>query len=428
MDALRKANLRRGAAGVAALGLLGMGTAACGSSRNASASQGNAGGASSGGTITIGVLAPFTGPNAQAASDLMKGIDLAVKEVNAAGGADGKQLKVVTGDTVSDPTDAVSAASKLINADSAQIVIGPRTVTGPAILPVTQRSKVPEFIVGGSTVLDKNTDPYFFRTTPSDSQQGVAMAAYAIQKGWKRAALAFELQPAAQTLKAPITDAYTRHGGKIVTTVDISPGQSSYRSEIQKLYSQHPDVIFTQVSAQTASVFFPEVKQLEGLNTPFIGTNVFDSTNFFQAVGPEIATSPIYATQSSSSAGAGSAHYLQEYQQAYGTNQAANLSPDIYDAVILAALAIDESGATTGKAVADAVTKVSNPPGVSVSTYAQGLAAIKNHQKINYDGAAGNQDMNQYHNVFGPFQVLQFTKTGSTQTVATLPTSLLSSF
>ena len=405
------------------MGMLAMTMTACGSASKSSSTA-----SSGGGNITLGVLAPFTGPNAQAASDLMKGVDLAVKEINAAGGAGGKTLKVVTGDTVSDPTDAVSAASKLINADGAKIVIGPRTITGPAVIPITERAKVPELIVGGSTVLDENTDPYFFRTTPSDSQQGVAMAAYAIQKGWKRAALAFELQPAAQTLKAPIKDAYTRHGGSIVTTVDISPGQSSYRSEIQKLYAQHPDVIFTQVSAQTASVFFPEVKQLEGFTTPYIGTNVFDSTNFFQAVGPQIASGPIYATQSSSSAGAGNAHYLAEYQQAYGTKQAANLSPDIYDAVILAALAIDQSGATTGKAVDDSISQVSNPPGVTVSTYAQGLQAIKNHQKINYDGASGNLDMNKYHNVFGPFQVLQFTTTGATQTITTLPTSVLSNF
>lgn len=398
--------------------------AGCSSSGGGSA----AGASESGSTLIIGVLAPFTGPNAQAGQDLMKGVNLAVNEVNAAGGANGMTLKVVTGDTVSDPTDAVSAASKLINADGAQIIIGPRTITAPAVLPITMRAKVPNFIVGGSTVLDQNTDPFFWRTSPSDSQQGIAMAAYAAQKGYKRAALAFEQQPAAQTLKQPITDAFTKHGGTITTTVDLTPAQSSYRSEIQKLYADKPDVIFTQVGAQTASAFFPQVKQLEGLTTPFIGTNVMDSADFFQAVGAEIAQSPIYAAQASSSGGAGYQHFADAYQKAYGGNQTANLSPDMYDAVILAALAVEKSKATTGKPVADAVTQVSNPPGTTVTTYADGVKALKAGTKINYDGASGNDDFDKFHNVFGPYEILHFTASGATEKIAELPASLLAGY
>jgi len=407
---------QRRKAALAAAVLTAVGLTSCGS---ASKSGG-------GNTITLGVLAPFTGPNAQSATDLMKGINLAVNEVNAAGGAGGKQLKLVTGDTVSDPTDAVSAASKLINADNAQIIIGPRTLTGPAVLPKTQQAKVPELLVGGSTVLDQNNDPYFFRTSPSDSQQGVAMAAYAAQKGYKRAALAFEQQPAAQTLKAPITSAFTKHGGQIISTVDITPSQSSYRSEIQKLYAGNPDVIFTQISSQTASVFFPEVKQLEGLTkTPYIGSNTFDSSDFFTAVGAEVANGPIYATQSSSTGGAGAKHFTDEYQKAYGTTQTANLADNVYDAVIVAALAIQKSGATTGLKVAQAITDVSNPPGETVSSYAEGLTALKAGKKINYDGAGGNVDFDKYHNVFGPYTVLHFDKAGKAQSVAQLPADLL---
>jgi branched-chain amino acid transport system substrate-binding protein len=290
------------------------------------------------------------------------------------------------------------------------------------------RAKIPQFLVGGSTVLDHNTDPYFFRTSPSDSQQGIAMAAYAEQKGYKRAALAFEQQPAAQTLKSPITSAFTKHGGQIITTVDITSAQSSYRSEIQKLYADKPDVIFTQVSAQTASVFFPEVKQLEGFGTPFIGTNVFDSSNFFQAVGAEIASSQIYAAQASATDGGGWAHFVDEYAKAYDTKQTANLANDIYDAVILAALAIEKSGQTTGPQVAAAVTEVSNPPGTVVTTYADALKALKAGQKINYDGAAGNDDFDKYHNVFGPYKILHFTSTGTVETIAEIPAAVLSNY
>ena len=378
------------------------------------------------GTIVMGVLAPFTGTNAQSATSLMKGVNLAVNEINAAGGVNGKKIKVVTGDTVSDPTDAASAASKMVNVDKAQFIVGPRTITAPVVLPITQRAKIPEFIVGGNTILDQNTDPYFFRTTPSDSQQGIAMAAYAISKGYKTAALAFEQQPAAQTLKDPIVKAFEKHGGKVVTVVDITPAQSSYRSEIQKLYSKKPDVIFTQVSSQTSSVFFPEVQQLEpGSTTPFIGSNTFDASDWFQAVGPQIATGAIYATQSSSEGGEAYKHYLAEYKKAYKTDQIANLSQGMYDAVMLGALAIQESGATTGLKMARAVTKISNPPGTLCATFATCVKLLKAKKKINFDGSGGTVDFDKYHNVFGPFQVLHFDASGNIKVISTISSTTL---
>jgi ABC-type branched-subunit amino acid transport system substrate-binding protein len=188
-------------------------------------------------------------------------------------------------------------------------------------------------------------------------------------------------------------------------------------------------VIFTQISSQTASVFFPEVKQLEGLaTTPYIGSNTFDSSDFFQAVGPQIASGPIYATQSSSTGGAGAQHFTAEYQKAYGTSQTANLADNVYDAVILAALAVQQSGATTGLKLAQAITQVSNSPGMTVSTYADGLKALKAGKKINYDGAGGNVDFDKYHNVFGPYTVLHFNAAGKTDIVANIPASTLSNY
>jgi len=400
----------------------------CGQNGSTTNSAGSSGGGTNGSTITLGVLAPFTGPYGQAGSDLMKGIQLAVNEINAAGGADGKQIKVVTEDSVSDPTDAVPAMAKLINIDKADIIVGPRTLTASAVLPLSQKAQIPDMIVGGSTQLDTNTDPYFWRTSPSDSKQGIAMAYYAIEKGFKTAALVFEQQPAAQTLKAPILQSYEKNGGKIVSTVDIVPGQSSYRSEIQKIFASKPQVIFTQVSPQTASVLFPEVQQMGYLTVPWIGTNTMDSSDFYKAVGSGIASGYIYAVQSSSQGGLASTNFVKLYQKAYGTDQIANLANNIYDAVIIEALAIDEAKSTNGPAVNAAITQISNPPGTAVGDYATGLKLIQQGQKINWEGASGSDDFNQYHNVFGPFVILKFDQNGSTSTLETLPAEKLSKF
>lgn len=396
--------------------------AACGSGSGSSSSGGG------GGTVTFGVMAPFTGPFAQAGTDLMKGVNLAVDEINAAGGVNGAHIQLITGDTASDPTDASSAESKLLNVDHVPVLVGPRTITGPTVIKQSERARVPQFIVGGSTSLDKSTDKYFWRTTASDSQQGTAMADYALKNNLTTAALVFEKQPAAQTLKAPITDAYQRHGGQLVATVDIAPNQTSYRSEVQQIFAQHPKTVFFQVSSATAGVLFPQIQQAGFLTVPFIGTNTTSTSDFFSAIGPEIANS-VVSTQSSAPSGQGRAHYEQIFNAKYNSKQVANLSADMYDAVILAALAMDKAGTTTdSQAINDAVTQVSNPPGNVVNDYASGLKAIKAGQKVNYEGAAGSQDFDKYHNTFGPFDALKFAADGSTQTVVTLSAAELASY
>ena len=86
-------------------------------------------------------------------------------------------------------------------------------------------------------------------------------------------------------------------------------------------------------------------------------------------------------------------------------------APYAYDGTITMALAMDLAGTTDGTAVSQALGKVSTPgTGIpTVTDYAAGLAAIKGGAKaIDYDGAGTTMDFNQYHNVFGPFQVVQW--------------------
>ena len=73
--------------------------------------------------ILIGVAGPITGPNAAFGAQLQKGAEQAAADINAAGGINGEQIKVVIGDDVSDPTQGVSVANKFV-ADGVKFVVG----------------------------------------------------------------------------------------------------------------------------------------------------------------------------------------------------------------------------------------------------------------------------------------------------------------
>ena len=270
--------------------------------------------------IKVGVLSPFTGPEGYIGQDGMKGVQLAADYINTHGGILGRQVELITADTGGDAVDTVPALRKLINIDQVSMIIGPTSIEAQAVLPILQQSKIPDIIFGGTTQLDNLVSKYVWRAFPSDSELGIAMAHYAADKGYTRAALLFASNESAQTLVAPIQNTFKRHGGTIVANISVIPGQSSYRSEIEQLYATHPQVVFTQVDLQTAATLFSEIKELKGLGLPFIGTDATADSDFVQAITLQVATQVLTAlTGSSSQGGGGRAFFSQLYMKKYGT-------------------------------------------------------------------------------------------------------------
>ncbi len=134
--------------------------------------------------IKVGVIGPFSGFEAFIGPDILKGVQVAADQINANGGILGRQVQVITADTGGDAVDAVPALRKLISVDQVDLIVGPSSLEAQAALPILQQSKIPDIIVGGTTQLDNLNSKYVFRSSPSDNLLGVAMAYYAVHKGY----------------------------------------------------------------------------------------------------------------------------------------------------------------------------------------------------------------------------------------------------
>src|SRR5579864_3269162 len=208
------------------------------------------------GPVTMGVLSCFTGNLASLGQAMLQGSQIAQKAINDAGGILGQQLNITHADTQCDEADSVPAVHQLLAANQVVGIIGPETQEINAVAPIVTSAKVPTQFQGGSTLFDKNTNPYLWRDSPSDSQLGVAMALYAYTKGYRNAALVFYSDIAAQTFPPPITKTFEKLGGTVVKSITIAPDQTSYRTNVQDVISSNPDVIFTQTDAATAAVLY----------------------------------------------------------------------------------------------------------------------------------------------------------------------------
>jgi len=237
------------------------------------------------------------------------------------------------------------------------------------------------------------------------------MAYYAISKGEKTASLIFDNSDNSQGFVAPLEAAYKALGGTIQQNITLTPGQSSYSTELTQAFAASPQVIFDSMDSQTAATLFSDGQQLGYMNIPWIGDDLQSAPkgSYAQAFGPTASTELTAALPASpSTADDGYNHFLSDYQAVWRTTTILPTSFNEYDSIVISALAMTLAKSTNPKVWVKDIIKVSNPPGTVCGTYKSCLTLIKHHRKINYNGAAGNDDFNKFHNVFSGFEMLGF--------------------
>jgi len=394
---------------------------ACASS-SSSSSSGGSGGSTSGGPVTYGVLSCFTGRLASLGQAMLQGSQVAMSEINSAGGVLGRKLQLTTGDTSCDVADGVTATNQMLQKNVSG-VIGPETQEINGVEPILDANHMVDEFQGGDTARDHQTDPFFFRDSPSDSQLGVAMALWGHQQGYTKAVMLFYSDPAAQTFLKPVSETFTKLGGTILKTIIVTPDQTTYVSQVREAIAAHPQVIFTQEDPPTAAVLFREFGQLGGGSIPWIGTDVTSGSDFLKAITYPVAHNVLTSIYGTSVTGTANSAFISLFNQIFPSQKAAGPLANAnyaYDAVISLALADDYAKTTDGTTVAHDMSKVTNPPGTACYTYASCLALIKAGTRINYEGASGDLDYNQYNNTFGPYGAFKATPAGVEQQVGVM--------
>jgi ABC-type branched-subunit amino acid transport system substrate-binding protein len=358
--------------------------------------------------LVVGGIFPFTGTKSLLSTWGTHGVPVGIYEVNHHGGVLGHTWKAAYVDDAADSVDALPAFRKLL-LKHPTLVIGPFSPTIEAVIKQFQPNNVVDFMVGGLTQLDNMKYPYVFRTSSSDSNEAIAMAYYAIQHGWKTASLIFDNSANSQGFVPPLERAFKALGGTIDANITLTPGQSSYNAELAQALAKKPQVIFDSMDSQSAATLFSDGQQLGYMNIPWIGDDLQSAPqgDYAKAFGKTASTELTAALPASPSGGAYN-HFLADYKQVWHTTSILPTTFNEYDSVVIASLAMTMANSTDPKVWVKDVMKVSDPPGAQCSTYAACVRLIKKHRDINYQGASGNDDFNQYHNVFSGFQMLGF--------------------
>jgi ABC-type branched-subunit amino acid transport system substrate-binding protein len=420
----RRSRRTRARAVVAAAAVLAVSTtAACSSAQP---------GAAKNSTLTVVAFNPFTGPDASFGPEMWAGCQAAATAINAAGGVLTDKVACTSVDTRGDPADAVTGGAKVLATTSNLFgVLGPSSDEADAAAPLINAAKVPMFADTGEASFDHNKLPYFWRIVPADDERGYAMALYAKQKGYLRAAAVFGNDIGSQIGVPTLLKGYSELGGQMVLNQKITLGQSSYQPEVEQLIAAKPQVIFTETSPQANATYLAELQQLGHL-IPVIGTDVTIQPSWFTAMAGAIGKptlSKYFVAESpyAPASGAGWQVFNKDLLASASVPKPAQWSTDsytmgYYDSVIVMALA-----ATMAKTTSPAVWNASIPavttasPGaVVVHSFAAGVAALHAGKKIDYVGAAGIIDFNQWHNSSGGFEIAAYQANGDLSLVSSI--------
>ena len=242
----------------------------------------NATGTTIGDTLKIGVNLELTGSVAAYGNAEKNGINLAVEQINKAGGVDGKKIEVITKDNKSENAEASTAATNLAVQSQVNAMIGPATSGAVAAASLNaQKTGVPLLTPSGTQddlTIDKDgVKKYIFRTTFQDSFQGQVLAQYAYQNlNAKKVVLYYDNS---SDYAKGIAEEFQRvYPGEIVTVATFASGDKDFQSALTKFKDLDYDAIVMPGYYTETGIITKQARDM-GIEVPILGPDGFNDVS-----------------------------------------------------------------------------------------------------------------------------------------------------
>ena len=365
--------------------------------------------------LVVGNLNAFTGSLAEFATPLRNSVALAADHINSAGGIQGGSMVVISRDTAVNPVQGVDSARALIDIENVVAIVG--ALSSGVTIAVSEAVVVPNerIIISGAstapaiTTLDDND--FVFRTAVSDAAQGIVLAGLAMEQGYETAGVMYVNNAYGEGLTDQFEKTFTELGGTITDKVPHEDTQPTYTSELEKATEDDPDVLVTISYTGQAQVYIREALE-GGYADTFLFVDGVKGPDWIEAIDAWDELEGTYGTAPGGPARAEKDAFETAYTATYGYPPSHPFMGEHYDAAVLIALAAAKAGTTTdAAAIRDALRDVANAPGEVVGPGREGiaraLALIAEGMDINYEGTAGNVDIDENGDVFGSIEVWQ---------------------
>lgn len=337
--------------------------AACGSSAEAAKTDAASDGAASDDKIVIGVISPNTGALAAYGNGIVTGVDLAVEQINAAGGILGRQVEVIKTDDQSDPTECLNAFNSLV-AQGVGLIIG--SATSGCTSAITDAANEEEIcLLAPTATADSITteDDYIFRACYADSFQGAIAAAYAKQAGYDKVGVVY---CAADVYSKGLYDSFSSACEKY--GIEVVDSQSTASLDVQDYTNQFAAMVKAGVDFVYAPFYYDVIgpyvvpqARAAGYTGVIMGADGYDTTPDYVVDGADLTAfnnvlwtnhyDPSDTSEIVSS-------FVKAYEAKYGSVPSAFAATG-YDCMYMYKAAIEAAGTAESSAVRDALADTS---------------------------------------------------------------------
>ncbi len=335
--------------------------------------------------IVIGEYGSLTGTTATFGISTKNGIDMAVDQVNQAGGILGKKVRVVVEDDQGKPEEAQTVVTKLINKDGVVALLGEvassRTL---AAAPVAQQSGIPMITPSSTNPKVTEVGDYIFRVCFIDPFQGQVMAKFANNSlKVKNVAVLRDIK---NDYSVGLADVFAENfksmGGSIVADESYSEGDTDFSAQLTSIKSKNPQAIFVPGYYTEVGLIARQAKKL-GINVPLLGGDGWDSPKLIEIGGSDINGSYFSNHYSQDDPSPAIQKFVADYKTRFG---------EVPDA--LAGLAYDSA-----QVLFDAMRRANSTEPAKVR---DAIAATKD-----FDGVTGKITLDAARNAVKPAVVLQ---------------------
>jgi branched-chain amino acid transport system substrate-binding protein len=301
------------------------------------------------GPIKLGMLTPLSGSSAAIGPYMKNGAQLAVDEINAKGGVDGRKLQLDVQDEACDPKTAAAGASKLVT-DGVVVSVG-GYCSGATLptLPIFNKANIPMIIPAANSneLVDQHL-PNVFMINGTGSQQSAAALQFIEKVGAKRVALLDDNTSYSKNI-ADLTAALLEKSGgpDLAGRQSVNPGESDYSPNVNATIKTNPDFVYWTGYYQEGGLIIRQLRQAGYQGKIMVADGSVDQ-KLVEIAGSSNADGVFATMTQTPDTIPGAGGWISDYKKKFGS-EPGPYSTQAYDAVRVAARAIGDAKSTDGK-------------------------------------------------------------------------------
>ncbi len=363
--------------------------------------------------LVLGTMLPATGDLAFLGPPEFAGVEMALAEIDAAGGVLGAPITYIEGDSGDTTTDIASQTVDSQLAQGVNAIIGAASsgVSLTVIDKITSNGVVQFSPANTAPILTTYPDNgLYFRNSPSDVLQGAVIAGAAIDGGFTNIAVIARQDPYGEGLAAATVKDFTAAGGTVVGGKELlyDPAAPSFEAEVAEIKAGAPEAVVVIGFEESVKLVQEMIKQ--GVGPKDVQLYLVDG-NLSTTAFADFPKGTMKGTIGTVPSGSVDMTTFNERLLAFDPALTDfSYGPQSYDATMVIALAAHSAGCADGVAIAAALADVAGNGGEECSTYADCIALLDAGTDIDYMGVTGGVDFNEFGDLLeGTISINEYT-------------------